>query len=57
MSNWYTRPPIDVPENAQKPQTVIYGPRGESLVQKVPRSVGFRPPNPKPKIPTPRENA
>jgi hypothetical protein len=44
MSNWYSPRPMDVPDNAQKPETVIYGPRGEALIKREPRPIGFRQP-------------
>jgi hypothetical protein len=57
MSLW--RAPIDVPENAQRRETVLYGPHGEPIVVKEPRVVGFRPPDKPPeddhRTPEPRE--
>ncbi len=44
MSNWFTTAPLQVPDQAQKRETVLYGPRGEPLVVREPRPVGFRPP-------------
>lgn len=44
MPNWFTTAPIQVPDNADKPATILYGPHGEALVLRQPRSIGFRPP-------------
>ena len=36
-------PPTQVPDNAQESKTtLLYGPRGESIVVRQPRPVGFR---------------
>ncbi len=35
---------VHVPENIQKPEVILYGPRNEALLIKQPRTVGFRPP-------------
>ncbi len=42
MTDGYNRAPIDVPEQAQVRETVIYGPRGEALIVREPRRIGFR---------------
>lgn len=36
--------PKDVHDNDQKPETLLYGPTGKPLLQKVPRPIGFRKP-------------
>jgi hypothetical protein len=45
MTTWDTRAPIDVLDNAQTRRTVLYGPRGEALVVREPRRLGFREPS------------
>jgi hypothetical protein len=36
--------PGSVPDNTSATETLLYGPRGETLLQRVPRPVGFRDP-------------
>jgi len=54
MSNLY-RAPIDVPDNDQKRETVLYGPRGEALLIREPRPIGFRHPETTGRRPTPEQ--
>lgn len=46
----YSRPPVPRQtiygaENVAKDEIVLYGPRGETILKREPRRVGFRPPN------------
>lgn len=36
--------PPQAAENGQQSETVLYGPRGEALIRREPRRVGFRKP-------------
>lgn len=35
--------PTQAHDNGQQPQVLLYGPRGETLMERRPRPVGFRP--------------
>jgi hypothetical protein len=35
--------PAQVPENGAKEESLLYGPRGEVILKRIPRPMGFRP--------------